>query len=41
MIWTLQWTADCLAADGVEVVVPAEPQLDVGGGEVGPVLLQD
>ena len=30
----------CLAADCVAVVVAGDSHVDVGGGEVGPVLLQ-
>ena len=36
-----QWTSLCLTADGVEVVVAGDSHVDVGAGEVGPVLLQD
>ena len=31
----------CLAADGVEVVVAGDSHVDVGAGEVGPVILED
>ena len=41
LISGLEWSSLCLTADGVEVVVAGDSHVDVGAGQVGPVLLQD